>query len=159
MVVLLLVVLDVGQAQLTFSLPGKWGSGRKRSELTPINVDRLIANRRLGLSGDPSRNWVASDNNVVDGGSSDDDDLEQSQAESSMTMNDEEVWLKRTPSSEGYFDEDDDGKDHHRHVKRMRGLVKTDSSRPGSPDNNIETGLPRETKQREVNFIIVCMTI
>lgn len=122
-VVLLLIVLDVGQAQLTFSLPGKWGSGRKRSELTPINVGSLIANRRLGLGDNPStRNWVMSDSNVEDSGSlDDDDDLERSRAESSMTMNDNEAWLKRTPSSEGYFDEEDYRKvrDHHHHVKRL----------------------------------------
>jgi hypothetical protein len=42
--VLLLVALptDYVQAQLTFSLPGKWGSGRKRSEPTTIEFEHLL---------------------------------------------------------------------------------------------------------------------
>jgi len=151
LVIVLLVMFDVGQAQLTFSLPGKWGSGRKRSDLTLLNVERLLANRRMHLidSGRTSRNWAMTSpaDNIEYG---DDSDLDRLHAESLRAMNGDGFWLKRISASEGNFDDTGSRRDSYNQKQRVHGASATDSWRSGSPENDIESELQRNSNYREV---------
>lgn len=88
--VLLLVALptDYVQAQLTFSLPGKWGSGRKRSEPTAINFEHLLAPSK-SYADNHGQSWrdASSTGYIVDVDGGDDSNINDYFADSSTRWN------------------------------------------------------------------------